>query len=80
MNKQELKIKPKYQVKIFENSLLEKKFRIEINMKRRHLTPFQRIELQYKLETIENEIGKAKNRMSDGGKIGAEKKMGEKYG
>ena len=46
-------------------------------MNRRHLTPFQRIELQYKLETIDNEIGKAKSRMSDGGKIGAEKRWGK---
>ena len=48
-------------------------------MNRRHLTPFQRIELQYKLETIDDEIGKAKSRMSNGGKSGAEKKMGKKY-
>ena len=33
---QELKIKPKYQVKFSENPLLEQKFRIEINMNRRH--------------------------------------------
>ncbi|HEY7573334.1 MAG TPA: site-specific DNA-methyltransferase [Nitrososphaeraceae archaeon] len=46
-------------------------------MNRRHLTPFQRIELQYKLETIDNEIGKAKNRMADGGKSGAEKRWGK---
>jgi 16S rRNA G966 N2-methylase RsmD len=46
-------------------------------MNRRHLTPFQRVELQYKLETIDNEIGKAKSRMSDGGKIGAEKRWGK---
>jgi DNA modification methylase len=70
----ELEKKPKYQVKFFENPLLEQKFRIEININRRHLNHFQRIELQYKLETIENEIGKAKNRMSDGGKVGADKR------
>jgi ParB-like chromosome segregation protein Spo0J len=77
---QELKIKPKYEVKFFESPLLEQKFRIEINMNRRHLNSFQRIELQYKLEAIENEIGKAKSRMSDGGKIGAKKRWGNKYG
>ncbi len=71
---QESERKPKFLVKFFENPLLEQKFRIETNMNRRHLTPFQRIELQYKLETIDDEIGKAKNRMSDGGKIGAEKR------
>ena len=59
-------------VKFFDDQLLEQKFRIEANLNRRHLTPFQRIELQYKLEIIENEIGKATNRMSEGGKIGAE--------
>jgi ParB-like chromosome segregation protein Spo0J len=57
-----------------DSPLLEKKFIIEINRNRRHLTTFQRIELQYKIETIENEIAKAKKRMSDAGKVGAEKR------
>ena len=75
---QELEKKPNFQVKSFEDPLLEQKFRIKTNMNRRHLTPFQRIELQYKLETIDNEIGKAKSRMSDGERVGP-KKDGEKY-
>ena len=77
---QELERTPNSQVKFFEDPLLEQKFRIKTNMNRRHLTPFQRIELQYKLETIDNEIGKAKSRMSDGGKSGAEKRWGKNTG
>ena len=67
----ELGIKPAIIVKQFENRLQEKKFIIESNLSRRHLNEFQRIELQIKLESIESEI--AKERMSDPGKIGAEK-------
>jgi hypothetical protein len=44
----------------FVDSLLEKKFIIEVNSDRRHLVPFQKIELQYKLEIIENQIAKAR--------------------
>jgi hypothetical protein len=71
---QESERKPNFQVKFFEDPLLEQKFRIKTDVNRRHLAPFQRIELQYKLETIDNEIGKAKSRMSEGGKSAAEKK------
>ena len=67
----ELGIKPTIIVRQFENRLQEKKFTIEVNLNRRHLNEFQRIELQIKLESIESEI--AKERMSDPGKIGAEK-------
>jgi hypothetical protein len=55
---QELKIKPKFQVKFFENPLLEQKFRIKTNMNHGRLNPFQRIELAYKLKAIDNEIQK----------------------
>ena len=68
---QELDKKPAIIVRQFENRLEEKKFIIELNLNRRHLNEFQRIELQIKLESIESEIDKA--RMSDPGKIGAEK-------
>src|SRR5215467_307342 len=71
---QELGTDPKSLIQYFQDPLLEQKFRIEANMNRRHLTPFQRIELQYKLETIENEVGKATDRMSNGGRSGAEKR------
>jgi len=37
-------IKPKYVVRKFANPLEEKKFIIETNLMRRHLTTFQRIE------------------------------------
>ena len=68
---------PNFKMKYFEDPLLEQKFRIETNIRRRHLTTFQRIELQYKLESIDNEIRIAKSRMSDGGKSGAEKRWGK---
>ena len=42
----------------FEDPLLEKRFIIDINRNRRHLNPFQRIELQYKAEVIESELAK----------------------
>ena len=42
----------------FEDPLLEKQFIIDINRNRRHLNPFQRIELECKYETIESELAK----------------------
>ncbi len=42
----------------FEDPLLEKRSIIDINRNRRHLNPFQRIELQYKAEVIESELAK----------------------
>jgi hypothetical protein len=69
---QELGIRPAILVRVFENRNLEKKFIIEVNRNRRHLTAFQRIEMQCKLESIESEL--ARDRMSDAGKIGAEKR------
>ena len=51
----------------FEDPLLEKQFIIDINRNRRHLNPFQRIELECKYETIESEL--AKKRMLAGKKI-----------
>ena len=71
---QELGKEPRILVREFDDPLLEKEFIIEVNRNRRHLTPFQRIELEYNLEIIENEVGKAKKRMSDAGKVGAEKR------
>ena len=56
----ELGIKPLISIRKFENSLEEKKFVIEVNHNRRHLTPFQRVELQYKLESIDAELCKEK--------------------
>lgn len=68
----ELEIRPQITTRKFENQLLEKKFIIEINRNRRQLTPFQRIELEYKYEKIESEL--AKTRMSTAGKMGAERR------
>jgi len=55
---QELGIEPRTMEREFENTLLEKKSIIEINRNRRHLTPFQRIELQHDLESIESELAR----------------------
>lgn len=54
----ELGVEPKFEVKTFPNKLLEKKFVIEANLKRRHLTPFQRAELAYPLLEIERQLAK----------------------
>ena len=51
----------------FKNSLEEKRFVMEFNLRRRHLGLFQKVEMGYNLEGIEKEI--AKRRMSLGGHI-----------
>ena len=53
----------KYVIREFENDLLEKKFVIETNLKRRHLLDFQKIELGMILLEIEQE--EAANRKLD---------------
>ncbi len=63
----ELGIVPRAMVREFEDPLAEKKFIIDINRNRRHLNPFQRIELEYKYEAIESEL--AKRRMLVGRKV-----------
>lgn len=55
---QELGIEPKIEVKSFPNKLLEKKFVIEVNLRRRHLNEFQIAELGYRLLPIERELAK----------------------
>jgi len=55
---QELGITPKVEVKTFPNKLLEKKFVIEVNLRRRHLNDFQKAELAYPLLEIERELAK----------------------
>ena len=55
---QELGIKCIFVVKDFENELQEKLFVIDINLKRRHLNSFQRIELALKEKPILEEIAK----------------------
>ncbi len=54
----ELGIEPKYDVKYFEDPLLEKRFVIEANLLRRQLNDFQKAELVYPLEEIERELAK----------------------
>jgi len=54
----ELEIKTKFAVREFDNNLLEKKFVIECNLKRRQLNDFQKTELGITLLEIEQEIAK----------------------
>jgi len=61
----ELEIKPKVVVREFENKLLEKKFVIECNLKRRQLNDFQKAELGMTLLEIEHEL--AQQRQIDAG-------------
>lgn len=55
---QELDIEPRTEVRRFADPLIEKKFVIEANLKRRHLTDFQKAELGHLLEPIERELAK----------------------
>lgn len=59
----ELGVEPKYEVKTFEDPLLEKKFVIEVNLRRRHLTTLQRIEMAKPLIEIERELSKQRQGM-----------------
>ena len=54
----ELDIPIKYEIRAFNNSLEEKRFVIDINLKRRQLNDFQKAELAYKLEDIYKEQAK----------------------
>ena len=54
----ELEIKTKFAVREFDNKLLEKKFVIECNLKRRQLNDFQKTELGMALLAIEQELAK----------------------
>ncbi|MDR0373889.1 MAG: ParB N-terminal domain-containing protein [Nitrososphaerota archaeon] len=54
----ELGIEPDFEVKQFEDKLLEKKFVIEANFRRRHLNNFQLIELAVPLIEIEKALAK----------------------
>ena len=54
----ELDIEPDFEVKHFEDKLLEKKFVIEANLRRRHLNNFQLVELAVPLIEIEKTIAK----------------------
>lgn len=51
----ELKLEPKMEIMEFNSKIEEKKFVYEINLKRRHLSDFQRAELALGLEGIYSE-------------------------
>jgi DNA modification methylase/ParB-like chromosome segregation protein Spo0J len=48
----------KHEIKYFKDSIEEKKFVIDINLRRRQLNDFQRAELAYRLEEIEKDRAK----------------------
>ena len=54
----ELGIEPDFEVRKFEDKLLEKKFVIEVNLRRRHLNNFQLVELAVPLLEIEKALAK----------------------
>ncbi|MBN1245594.1 ParB N-terminal domain-containing protein [Candidatus Bathyarchaeota archaeon] len=70
----ELGIEPDFEVRKFEDKLLEKKFVIEANLRRRHLTKFQLVELGVPLLEIEKAL--AKKRQTTGGKTGRNIQLG----
>ena len=70
----ELGIEPDFEVKQFDDKLLEKKFVIEANLRRRHLNNFQLVELAVPLLEIEKAL--AKKRQSKGGKNGRDLQLG----
>ncbi|NLE03368.1 MAG: ParB N-terminal domain-containing protein [Crenarchaeota archaeon] len=70
----ELGIEPDFEVRHFEDKLLEKKFVIEANLRRRHLNNFQLVELAVPLLEIEKAL--AKKRQKEGGKNGRDLQLG----
>jgi ParB-like chromosome segregation protein Spo0J len=70
----ELGIEPDFEVRKFEDKLIEKKFVIETNLRRRHLTKFQLVELGVQLLEIEKAL--AKKRQAAGGKTGRNIQLG----
>jgi len=70
----ELGIEPDFEIRKFDDKLIEKKFVIEANLRRRHLNNFQLVELAVPLLEIEKAL--AKQRQSVGGKNGRNSQMG----
>jgi len=70
----DLGIEPDFEVRKFDDKLLEKKFVIEANLRRRHLNNFQLVELAVPLLEIEKAL--AKQRQSQGGKNGRNAQLG----
>lgn len=54
----ELGVEARYEVREFENPLLERMFVIEANLHRRHLNDFQKVELSLPLFEIESELAR----------------------
>ncbi len=70
----ELGIDPDFEIRKFDDKLIEKKFVIEANLRRRHLNNFQLVELAVPLLEIEKAL--AKQRQSVGGKNGRNSQLG----
>jgi ParB-like chromosome segregation protein Spo0J len=70
----ELGIEPDFEVRKFEDKLIEKKFVLEANLRRRHLNKFQLVELAVPLLEIEKAL--AKKRQMQGGKMGRNIQLG----
>src|SRR4030065_2723670 len=70
----ELGIEPDFEIRHFEDKMLEKKFVIEANLRRRHLNNFQLVELAVPLLEIEKAL--AKKRQARGGKNGRDMQLG----
>jgi ParB-like chromosome segregation protein Spo0J len=70
----ELGIEPDFEVRRFDDKLLEKKFVIEANLRRRHLNNFQLVELAVPLLEIEKAL--AKKRKAKGSKDDGDLLMG----
>lgn len=70
----ELDVEPDFEVRKFDDKLIEKKFVIEANLRRRHLNNFQLVELAVPLLEIEKAL--AKQRQSKGGKSGRDLQLG----
>jgi len=69
-----LGIEPDFEVRKFDDKLIEKKFVIEANLRRRHLNNFQLVELAVPLLEIERAL--AKKRQAQGGKNGRNLQLG----
>jgi ParB-like chromosome segregation protein Spo0J len=70
----ELGMEPDFEVRKFEDKLLEKKFVIEANLRRRHLNNFQLVELGVPLLEIEKVL--ARRRQAGAGKKGRNIQLG----
>lgn len=70
----ELGIEPDFETRHFDDELSEKMFVIESNLRRRQLNPLDAAKLGIEIEKIESE--RAKQRLSEAGKIGREIQLG----